>query len=126
MGFNIFGNIKNMGKFISIANRLKNNPKGAINEALTLLEKKNPNGAKIIRDAINSNKNPAEFLKEQANKGNITKENLNDLKSYYSLMQSCGLSKQVPDTVWNTVEDAIKTNSNQSSGNGNNSGFSGF
>lgn len=123
MAFNMLSGMKNIGKFVSIANQFRNNPKGAINQALGMLEKKNPNTANMIREAIKSNKNPAQFIQEQAKQGNINKSNLQDLKSYYRLMQMAGMTEKVPDSVWNTVETAINTNGGP---NTNNSGFSGF
>lgn len=122
MGFNVFGGIKNIGKFVNAATKFKNNPNGAINEALLLLEKKNPNAAKIIRAAINSNKNPAQFIEEQAANGKITKQNLQDLKSYYGFAKSAGLEVDIPKSVWDKAERAIKS---VGSKNGN-SVFTGF
>lgn len=103
MNFN-FGNI---GKIVQMANAVQN-PKQAINMLLDKFAQKNPQMASTIRQAINSGKNPKSFIMEQAQSGNITLDNLNQLKQYYGMAQKIGLAKKVPNSVWQEAENAIR------------------
>lgn len=111
MGFNI-GNI---GKLVQMANAVQN-PKQAINMLLDKFGQKNPQMANTIRQAINSGKNPKQFIMEQAKTGNITLENLNQLKQYYNMAQKIGLTKKVPNSVWQDAENAIRNANNANNG----------
>lgn len=111
MGFNI-GNI---GKLVQMANAVQN-PKQAINMLLDKFGQKNPQMANTIRQAINSGKNPKQFIMEQAKTGNITLENLNQLKQYYNMAQKIGLTKKVPNNVWQDAENAIRNANNANNG----------
>jgi hypothetical protein len=93
---------------IQIAKTIKN-PKQGLDVALNALQKKNPQAANMIRDAIKSGKSPTEFAKEQAQNGNLNEKNLQDLKSYYKIAKNMGLPS-VPEKDWNEIENAIKQN----------------
>lgn len=97
----------NLGNIVQMANAIRN-PKQAINMLLNKFGEKNPQVANSIRSAINSGKNPKEFIMEQARSGNITLENLNQLKGYYNMAQKLGLYKKIPNSVWAEAESAIK------------------
>lgn len=101
-------NMGSIGKIVQMANMVKN-PQQAINMLLDNFGKKNPQMAKTIRQAINSGKNPKQFIMEQAKSGKITMENLNQLKQYYGMAQKLGLAKNVPNNVWQEAENAIKS-----------------
>lgn len=111
MSFN-FGTIS---KIVGMANAVKN-PQQAINMLLDKFGQQNPEMANTIRQAIKSKKNPKQFIMEQARSGNITLENLNQLKQYYAMAQKIGLAKKVPNNVWQEAENAIRNGS--SGGNG--------
>lgn len=108
-------NMQSISKIVSMANAVSN-PKQAINMLLDKLSKNNPQMANTIRQAINSGKNPKQFIMEQAKSGNITLDNLNQLKQYYGLAQKIGLAKKVPANVWQEAENAIRNGT--SGGNG--------
>lgn len=106
-------NIGNISKIVGVANAIKN-PQEGINMLLDNYGKKNPEMANKIRQSINSGKNPKAFIMEQAQSGNITMQNLNDLKKYYGIAQKLGLSKKVPNSVWKEAENAIRNGANGS------------
>lgn len=122
----------NIGKIVQMANMIKN-PQQAINLLLDKFSKNNPQMANMIKQAINSGKNPKTVIMEQAKSGNITLDNLNQLKQYYGMAQKLGLAKKVPNNVWVEAENAIKSGINGSNGQtvvspnkGNNGTFNGF
>lgn len=100
----------NLGNLVKIANSISN-PQQGLNLLLNQFAKSNPKMANEIRQAINSGKNPKAFIMEQARSGKITLDNLNDLKKYYNMAQRFGLTKKVPQNVWNEAENAIKSGS---------------
>lgn len=108
-------NMQSISKIIGIANAIKN-PQQAINMLLDKFGQKSPEMTNTIRQAINSGKNPKQFIMEQARSGNITLENLNQLKQYYRFAQKLGLAKKVPNNVWQDAENAIRNGA--SGGNG--------
>lgn len=110
-------NLNNISKIVGMANAIKN-PQQAINMLLNKFGQNNPEMANTIRQAINSKKNPKQFIMEQARSGNITLENLNQLKQYYNMAQKIGLAKKVPNNIWQEAENAIR-NGNNGGGGGN-------
>lgn len=115
MSFN-FGNF-NMKNIVKVANSLSN-PKQAINTLLGEMGKKNPQQANMLRTMINSGKSPQDAIRDFASKGDVTLEQLNDLKRGYAILNKLGLKHKVPQSVWKEAEDAIKSGaSNQQSSN---------
>lgn len=112
----------NLSKIVKVANSLAN-PKQGIDTLLTELGKKDPQHATLLRTMINSGKSPQDAIKEFASRGDVTVDQLNDLKQGYSLLNKLGLKHKVPASVWKEAEAAIRSGSNNSS---NNSGFTGF
>lgn len=124
----------NLMSMVKMANAIKN-PNEAINLLLNKFGEKHPEVANNVRNAIRTGKDPAKFIMEQANKGVITLDNLQQLKKYYGMAQKFGLTKKVPDNIWVQAENAIKNSSNINKNiatnstninNTNNTGFSGF
>ena len=126
MGIN-FGQIKNMVKLI---NGIKN-PKQGLSMAADMLSQKNPQLGNLIKNAISSGKDPKAFITESDKNGQITLNQLDDLKQLYTLASSMGLSMKVPDTVWKDAENSIRLGSNNTSNvisanQGSATGMSGF
>lgn len=100
-------NFNQITKAVKIANGVAN-PKQAVNMLLEQLEKKNPEMARNVRTAISSGKNPAQYIREQAQNGTITMENFNEVKRYYKMAQKFGLTHKISNQSWNEIEQAIK------------------
>lgn len=115
----------NLGNIVKLANSISN-PKQAINMLLNKFGEKNPQMANNIRNAINSGKNPKEYIMEQARSGNISIDNLNQLKGYYNMAQKLDLTKKIPNEVWTEAESAIKNGTIPQSPQNTNNSFSGF
>jgi hypothetical protein len=98
----------NLGKVVQAIN-LVSNPKQGINILLDKMGQNNPQMANTIKQAIKSGKNPTKFIMEQAQAGEITLENLNELKSLYGMAQKLGLKVKVPNKVWVAAENAIRS-----------------
>ena len=105
-------NISAINKVLSIAKTIKS-PKALLNKALDELSKKNPKAGALIRNAIANGKDPKSFIVEQAQSGTISLKNLETLKQYYALAQNFGLSQNIPDTVWQEAEQAIRQGTQQ-------------
>lgn len=103
-----------LGNLVKMANSITN-PKQAINMLLAKMEKTNPSKAKLLRSMYNSGKNPTTAIQESAKNGEITMEQLEQLKNFYYLGKKFGLKINVPKSVWIEAENAIK-NSKQVSG----------
>lgn len=121
MSFN-FKNF-NLSKLVKIANSLSN-PSQGINMLLDEMSKKNPQQAKMLRTMITSGKSPQDAIKQFASSGDVTLEQLNDLKQGYAILGKLGLKHKVPASVWKEAEDAIKSGSSQ--GSQSSSKFTGF
>lgn len=91
---------------------------------LTEMSKKNPEKANQLKLMISSGKNPEQAIMEFAQKGEISMEQLNELKQGYSLASKLGLKQKVPKSVWDKAEQAIKRA--QSNPTPKNGGFTGF
>jgi len=100
-----------IGKIVKIANSISN-PKEGLNLLLQQLEKKNPQSANMIKMAINSGKNPVEYIKQATKKGEISKKQLTELKGYYNLASKFGLNKKIPNSVWAEIEQAMDDSPN--------------
>lgn len=98
----------NIANVVKIANTITN-PKEAVNVMLDKMEKTNPGKAKMLRSLYASGKNPNIVLRESAEKGEITMEQLNELKSYYTMAKKLGLKVNIPNNVWKEAENAIKS-----------------
>lgn len=120
MSFN-FKNF-NLSKIVKIANSISN-PKQGINTLLDEMGKKNPQQANMLRNMINSGKSPQAAIKQFASSGDVTLEQLNDLKQGYAILGKLGLKHKVPASVWKEAEDAIKSGA---SSNSKSSKFTGF
>lgn len=119
MSFN-FGRF-NLARIVKIANSISN-PKQGINTLLDEMSKKNPQQAKTLRAMINSGKSPQDTIKQFASSGDVTLEQLNDLKQGYAILGKLGLKHKVPASVWKEAEDAIKSGTSNSTS----SKFTGF
>lgn len=114
----------NLGKFVKIANGVSN-PKKAIPMLLDAMDKKDPQRARMLRSMMSSNKSATQALRESASRGEITMEQLSDLKRGYSILSKLGLKHKIPESVWKEAESAIRGAKAAPPRNGG-SRFSGF
>lgn len=100
----------NLSKLVALMNGIKN-PKEGLNMAVNMLMKKNPQMGNLVQMAINSGKNPKDFITESARNGQININQLKQLKQLYGMASTMNLSHKVPDSVWQEAENAIKLGS---------------
>lgn len=94
-------------KAIEYANSFRNS-KQAINMLLNKFAEKYPEKGKQLKMLYSQNKNPAEIIRQSAKNGEITLDELNKIKSTYSMARKLGLNIKVPESVWDEAETAIK------------------
>lgn len=101
----------NLSKVISVANAVSN-PKEAIGLSLNMLAKKNPEMAKTLSNMIKSGNDPVKALQKFASEGKISSEDLAKIKGIYGMAKKAGFKKfDIPASVWNQAEQALKSNS---------------
>lgn len=105
----------NISKLIKIANSVVN-PKQGAQMLLQEMAKKSPDKANAISAMMSNGKNPTEAIQEFASKGDVTIDQLNQLKSMYGMARKFGLKHNVPESVWKDAEKAIKNKSNNFNG----------
>lgn len=115
-------NFNQITKAVKFANKVKD-PKQAVNMLIDQIEKKNSKLGQELRVAINSGKNPSQYIREQADNGIINMDNFNEVKKYYILAQKFGLTHKIDNKEWVEIEQAIK---NKSTDSNNNFTFRGF
>lgn len=112
----------NLSNIVKIANSISN-PKEGINLLLNEFAKKDPKRAKTLSMYYNSGKSPAEVLTAAAANGEISLNELNELKNNYKFAKRLGLKINVPKKAFEEAETIIKNATNKSTGN---DGFRGF
>lgn len=115
-------NFDQIAKAVKFANKVKD-PKQAVNMLIDQIEKKNSKLGQELRVAINSGKNPSQYIREQADNGVINMDNFNEVKKYYNLAHKFGLTHQINKKEWDNIERAIKSKSENSDGGFKFNGF---
>lgn len=116
----------NWGKIISCINAFTS-PKQAINYLLDNIGNKDPKLAQALKQMINENKNPTEVLAQLSSTGQITLQQLAQIKQYYNLARRMGMKQQIPNEEWQKAEQAIRNGLHKPSGsNPTNGRITGF
>lgn len=106
-----------LGKAISIANTI-NNPKEGIGMALNALAKKNPEMAKTIGNMIKAGDDPVKAIQKFAAEGKFSQKEFDQMKTVYNMAKKAGFKKfDVPASVWQKAEAAIKANQSSAPSN---------
>lgn len=98
---------KMVKQLINLANTLKD-PSQAIKPALQLMARNNPQEAKLLEQILGSGVAPEQAIADFAKQGKINLQQLTQLRRGYTIIRSLGLNMQVPQSVWNAAEEAIK------------------
>lgn len=87
-------------------------PKQAVFSALQLMEKKNPQQARLLAKVVASGKSPTEAIAEFARNGELNLQQLDTLKGAYNKARGVGLKLNVPEEVWSEARQIISSNQN--------------
>jgi hypothetical protein len=116
----------NWNKLVNIANGLTS-PKQTINMLLNQIAKKDKTKAEILRKMINDGRNASDVLVEISSKGEISLDQLSEIKKIYNVLRKLGLKQQIPNEIWINAEQAIRKGiSNKKVNKQQNIGVSGF
>lgn len=108
-------NLNQIASVVKIAKTIRN-PAQAKQMLLGKISQKNPQLAKSLEVAMQSGRNPAEYLRESVANGTVSAENLNEVKRGYQMAQKFGLTQKVPENVWQELEQAVQTQPQKFSG----------
>lgn len=77
-----------------------------------MLNKLPPDKANMLRTMMQNNEDPIKVLSESVRKGEITLQNLNEMKDIYKTARKLGIRKfTITDEQFNQLEQIIKSNS---------------
>lgn len=109
-----------LSKIVGIANAISS-PKEAMGMALNMLSKKNPDMASKLSQMIKSGADPSKAIEQFASEGSIKADDLTKMKNIYAMAKKAGFKKfDVPTSVWDKAEKALKNNKPTNGGNSNN------
>lgn len=81
-----------------------------------MLSKLPPDKANMLRVMMNNNEDPMKVLGDAARKGEITLQNLNEMREIYQMARKFGIRKiTITDEQFNQLEHIIKSNSSNTS-----------
>lgn len=86
-------------------------PKQAINWMLDRGAQKDPQMAAALRKMVNSGEDPSKVLMQLASTGQITLQQLTQIKSYYNAARKLGFKYQIPEETWTQAQRAIEAGS---------------
>ena len=92
----------NISKVLGLLNGISN-PKQAIN---MMLNKMPQDKANMLRNMMNSGKDPKQAILDSARNGQINLDQLNQAKTMFQTVRKLGFRKfNVPDSLWSEAED---------------------
>lgn len=75
-----------------------------------------PDKANMLRVMMNNNEDPMKVLSESARKGEITLQNLNEMREIYQTARKFGIRKiTITDEQFNQLEQIIRSSSSSNS-----------